>query len=70
MNITSGGTAILGYAIGAVLLRYLSPQEAFVVAAVLAGPGWSWWRRPSGNTRSVKRMDDVEEVVDHRPAGP
>lgn len=39
MNITSGGMAILGYAIGAVLLRYLSPQEIFVVAAVLTGLG-------------------------------
>ncbi|MDX3854720.1 MFS transporter [Streptomyces sp. AK02-01A] len=39
MNITSGGTAILGYAIGAVLLRYLSPAEVFVVAAVLTGLG-------------------------------
>ncbi|MEU8471868.1 MFS transporter [Streptomyces sp. NPDC029006] len=35
MNITSGGMAILGYAIGAVLLRYLSPQEVFVIAAGL-----------------------------------
>ncbi|MFF9489236.1 MFS transporter [Streptomyces sp. NPDC014676] len=39
MNITSGGTAILGYAIGAVLLRYLSPQEVFTVAAALTGMG-------------------------------
>jgi len=39
MNITSGGMAILGYAIGAVLLRYLSPQEVFAVAAVLTGGG-------------------------------
>ena len=39
MNITSGGMAILGYAIGAVLLRYLSPQGIFVVAAVLTGLG-------------------------------
>ncbi|MFF9090905.1 MFS transporter [Streptomyces sp. NPDC014991] len=35
MNITSGGMAILGYAVGAVLLRYLSPREVFVVAAGL-----------------------------------
>ncbi|MFB0621185.1 MFS transporter [Streptomyces sp. AGS-58] len=35
MNITSGGTAILGYAIGAVLLRCLSPREVFVIAAGL-----------------------------------
>ncbi|MFF1406046.1 MFS transporter [Streptomyces sp. NPDC058294] len=35
MNITSGGMAILGYAIGAVLLRYLGPQEVFVIAAGL-----------------------------------
>lgn len=39
MNITSGGMAILGYAIGAVLLRYLSPQGVFVVAAVMTGLG-------------------------------
>ncbi|MER5185213.1 hypothetical protein ABT009_44240 [Streptomyces sp. NPDC002896] len=39
MNITSGGMAILGYAVGAVLLRYLSPQEVFVVAAALTSLG-------------------------------
>ncbi|MEE1736910.1 MFS transporter [Streptomyces sp. BE147] len=39
MNITSGGMAILGFAIGAVLLRYLSPQEVFVVATALTGAG-------------------------------
>ncbi|MCZ0991530.1 MFS transporter [Streptomyces diastatochromogenes] len=39
MNITSGGMAILGYAIGAVLLRYLSPQEVFVAATALTGVG-------------------------------
>ncbi|MCX4779085.1 MFS transporter [Streptomyces sp. NBC_01264] len=39
MNITSGGMAILGYAIGAVLLRYLSPQEVFAVATALTGGG-------------------------------
>ncbi|MFC8263300.1 MFS transporter [Streptomyces sp. NPDC057291] len=39
MNITSGGMAILGYAIGAMLLRYLSPQEVFVIATVLTGLG-------------------------------
>lgn len=39
MNITSGGMAVLGYAIGAALLRYLSPQEVFVIAAVLTGLG-------------------------------
>ncbi|MFI9103479.1 MFS transporter [Streptomyces fildesensis] len=39
MNITSGGMAVLGYALGAVLLRYLSPQGAFVVAAILTGLG-------------------------------
>ncbi|MGK4579842.1 hypothetical protein [Kitasatospora sp. HPMI-4] len=37
MNITSGGMAILGYAAGASLLRYLSPQGLFAVAAVLTG---------------------------------
>ncbi|MFB6435367.1 MFS transporter [Streptomyces sp. NPDC056411] len=37
MNVTSGGMAILGYAIGALLLRYLSPQEVFVTAAALNG---------------------------------
>ncbi|MFD4241823.1 MFS transporter [Streptomyces sp. NPDC058525] len=35
MNITAGGTAILGYAAGAVLLRFLSPQGLFAVAAAL-----------------------------------
>ncbi|MFK4088007.1 MFS transporter [Kribbella sp. NPDC020789] len=39
MNITSGGMAILGYAIGAALLCYLSPQEVFAVATVLTGGG-------------------------------
>ncbi|MCM2430723.1 MFS transporter [Streptomyces sp. RKAG337] len=39
MNITSGGMAVLGYALGAVLLRYLTPQGVFVVAAVLTGLG-------------------------------
>lgn len=37
MNITAGGMAILGYAAGAVLLRYLSPQQVFMVAALLTG---------------------------------
>ncbi|WP_328923848.1 hypothetical protein OG429_03865 [Streptomyces sp. NBC_00190] len=37
MNITSGGMAILGYAIGALLLRCLSPQGVFVIAAALTG---------------------------------
>ncbi|QEU87084.1 MFS transporter [Streptomyces viridosporus] len=39
MNITAGGTAILGFALGAVLLRYLSPQGLFVTAAVLTAAG-------------------------------
>ncbi|MFF3716918.1 MFS transporter [Streptomyces prasinus] len=39
MNITSGGTAVLGFALGALLLRYLNPHEVFVVAAVLTGLG-------------------------------
>ncbi|BFO14216.1 hypothetical protein SHKM778_06040 [Streptomyces sp. KM77-8] len=39
MNITSGGTAVLGYALGAVLLRYLSPQGVFATAAALTGAG-------------------------------
>ncbi|KPI15488.1 major facilitator superfamily MFS_1 [Actinobacteria bacterium OV450] len=37
MNITSGGMAVLGYAIGAALLRYLSPQGVFVAATALTG---------------------------------
>ncbi|MBT2365645.1 MFS transporter [Streptomyces sp. ISL-10] len=37
MNITSGGMAILGYAAGAVLLQYVSPQGVFAVAAVVTG---------------------------------
>ncbi|WP_406354006.1 MFS transporter [Streptomyces sp. NBC_01635] len=39
MNITSGGTAVLGFTVGAVLLRHLSPHEVFAVAAVLTGLG-------------------------------
>ncbi|MFF4648385.1 hypothetical protein [Streptomyces sp. NPDC001380] len=39
MNITSGGTAVLGYALGALLLRHLGPQGLFLAAAVLGGPG-------------------------------
>ncbi|BFV55459.1 MFS transporter [Kitasatospora sp. CMC57] len=39
MNITSGGTAVLGFALGAVLLRYLGPQQVFVLAAVLTAAG-------------------------------
>lgn len=39
MNITSGAMAILGYAVGALLLRYLSPREVFVIAAVLTALG-------------------------------
>lgn len=39
MNITSGGMAVVGYAIGAVLLRYLSPQGVFAAATVLTGVG-------------------------------
>ncbi|MDT0402611.1 MFS transporter [Streptomyces edwardsiae] len=39
MNITSGGTAVLGYALGAVLLRHLTPQEVFLTAAALTGAG-------------------------------
>ncbi|MGW2274223.1 MFS transporter [Streptomyces yangpuensis] len=35
MNITSGGTAILGYAVGAVLLHRTGPQGLFAVAASL-----------------------------------
>ncbi|MFG2178376.1 MFS transporter [Streptomyces abikoensis] len=37
MNITSGGMAVLGYAVGAVLLRHLSPREVFLVATALTG---------------------------------
>ncbi|MDT0319862.1 MFS transporter [Streptomyces millisiae] len=37
MNVTSGGVMILGYAVGAVLLRRLDPQGVFVVAAALTG---------------------------------
>ncbi|GAA2403523.1 MFS transporter [Streptomyces glaucosporus] len=39
MNVTSGGVAVLGYALGAVLLRHLTPQEVFAVAAALTGLG-------------------------------
>ncbi|MFG2621809.1 hypothetical protein ACGFXC_29740 [Streptomyces sp. NPDC048507] len=37
INITSGGMAVLGYALGAVLLRFLSPQGVFVAATALTG---------------------------------
>ena len=40
MNITSGGTAVLGYALGAVLLRHLTPQEVFLTAAARRIPAW------------------------------
>lgn len=39
MNITSGGTVIIGYAVGAALLRYLGPYGVFVAAAALAALG-------------------------------
>ncbi|MFJ9943323.1 MFS transporter [Streptomyces erythrochromogenes] len=39
MNITAGGTAILGHAGGAVLLRYAGPQGVFAVAACLTALG-------------------------------
>ncbi|MGW1346220.1 MFS transporter [Kribbella sp. NPDC002412] len=39
MNITSGGMAILGYAVGAVLLRVLDPTGVLVVATALTGVG-------------------------------
>ncbi|GAA1162612.1 putative MFS family arabinose efflux permease [Kitasatospora gansuensis] len=39
MNITSGGTAVLGFALGAVLLRVLSPQQIFLPAALLTAAG-------------------------------
>ncbi|MFJ1566146.1 MFS transporter [Streptomyces erythrochromogenes] len=39
MNITAGGTAILGYAGGAALLRYAGPQGVFVAAACLTALG-------------------------------
>ncbi|MGJ3559726.1 MFS transporter [Streptomyces sp. INA 01156] len=39
MNITSGGTAVLGFSVGALLLRHLSPHEVFAVAAALTGLG-------------------------------
>lgn len=39
MNVTAGGTVIIGYAVGAVLLRYLSPYGLFAVAAALTALG-------------------------------
>ncbi|MGA5180628.1 hypothetical protein ACWEPD_16370 [Streptomyces pseudogriseolus] len=35
MNITAGGTSVLGFALGALLLRRLTPQGLFVAAAAL-----------------------------------
>ncbi|MFE9479332.1 hypothetical protein ACFYNM_12105 [Streptomyces spororaveus] len=39
MNVTSGGTVIVGYAVGAVLLHHLSPYGVFVVSAALTALG-------------------------------
>ncbi|GJF31799.1 membrane protein [Kitasatospora sp. NE20-6] len=39
LNITAGGTAVLGYAVGAVLLHRLGPHGVFLVAAAAAGLG-------------------------------
>ncbi|WP_051782589.1 MULTISPECIES: MFS transporter [unclassified Streptomyces] len=39
MNITAGGTVIIGYAVGAVLLRHLSPYGIFALAAALTALG-------------------------------
>ncbi|MFD4916077.1 MFS transporter [Streptomyces virginiae] len=39
MNVTAGGTVIIGYAVGAVLLRHLSPYGLFAVAAALTALG-------------------------------
>ncbi|MER7821265.1 MFS transporter [Streptomyces sp. NPDC096097] len=39
LNITAGATVIIGYAVGAVLLRYLSPYGIFVLAAALTALG-------------------------------
>ncbi|MFJ3231126.1 MFS transporter [Streptomyces sp. NPDC086787] len=38
-NITSGGMSILGYAAGAVLVGFLSPQGIFIAAAALTATG-------------------------------
>ncbi|MFJ8039196.1 MFS transporter [Kitasatospora sp. NPDC096147] len=39
MNVTFGATAVLGYALGALLLRYLTPHQLFGAAAGLGGLG-------------------------------
>jgi hypothetical protein len=39
MNITSGGMSVIGYAVGAVLLRCLTPQGVFVTATALTAAG-------------------------------
>lgn len=39
MNITSGGMAVVGYAVGAVLLHHLTPQGVFVTATALTAAG-------------------------------
>ncbi|MEU4037792.1 MFS transporter [Streptomyces collinus] len=39
MNITSGVMAVLGYALGAVLVGYLRPQQVFLAAAALTALG-------------------------------
>ncbi|MFJ9516686.1 MFS transporter [Kitasatospora sp. NPDC101801] len=39
MNITSGGTAVVGFALGAALLRQLGPYQVFGLASVLTALG-------------------------------
>ncbi|MEW1681949.1 hypothetical protein [Streptomyces sp. NPDC093594] len=39
MNITAGGTAVLGFTLGALLLRHLTPQGLFLTAAALTAAG-------------------------------
>lgn len=36
MNVTTGGTAVAGFAVGAVLLRHLGPHGVFLLAAALS----------------------------------
>ncbi|MGW2119949.1 hypothetical protein [Streptomyces zhihengii] len=39
MNVTAGATAVLGYAVGGVLTRHLTPYQVFLVAAALTAAG-------------------------------
>lgn len=39
MNITSGETAVIGFALGVFLLRFITPGQVFLASAALVGTG-------------------------------